>query len=117
MCQHTPLGSPHSSLSTRLDEARAKGLVGCGHQAMDLLLALLGSASKQAQAHDDVAASVTIYTDGDEYRASFLLETAEDEPLLRAGQPATNPAQAIIHLLLELHDELLLRMASAEVQH
>lgn len=116
VCNHLHLGDPHTSLSQRLDEARAAGLVGCGHQAMDLLLALLSSAHRQAREAENQSSSVTLYTDGEDFRASFILDS-DGEPLIRAGKPADNAAQAIIHLLLDMHDELLLQLASAAVQH
>ncbi|CAB4195467.1 hypothetical protein UFOVP1287_10 [uncultured Caudovirales phage] len=126
ICGAEPLGDVDASMSDRLAAARSAQQTGCGHQATELLLSLLaGAHAKGVESASDKVASVIItlnYTaeeeDGDKYYAGFVLSDGVDEPpFYRMSEPAESVTQAIVNLLVTMHDELLLGQAKAEQVH
>lgn len=127
VCQYHGLGAGEN-LHERISHARATAKGGCIHQATDLFVALLSCAAAHAkeEARDgESVASIVLSTicaeeDGTRtpvYEAAFL-SSDEDRPLvMRRGEIAESPAQAVVNLLVQIHDEVLLDMSSTEVSH
>lgn len=126
ICGAVPLGDVDASLSDRISAARSAQQTGCGHQATELFLSLLaGAHAKGVESALDKVASVIISLDfmaeepeAAKYYAGFVLSDGIGEPpFYRMSEPAGSVTQAIVNLLVTMHDELLLGLAKSEQVH
>lgn len=118
-------------MNDRLTAGRSANNTGCLHQAMELFLALLSSVhARGVDTETSQVASIVVTLDyrgktdtepadeyGQYYAAFVLSDENSDLPLHRLGDPADSPAQAVINLLVTMHDEMLMGVAKNEVSH
>jgi hypothetical protein len=128
VCQAIPLGDPECNLSDRMAQARSERPDGCWHQAIDLALTLLsGAQAKALDTQQPHLATLIISMDapGDidnlgQYHAAFVMtcgEAENPEQVHRIGDSAENAAQAVINLLVDMHDEVLVQQSKSQVSH
>lgn len=126
VCHAIPLGDPDENLNERMSQARSETSSGCTHQAMELALTLLSAAyGKAVDTGEPHLASliVSVVASGKEdapagFHAAFVMTGEDDASMVkRLGDEADNPAQAVINLLVDMHDDVLSEMAKKEVSH